>query len=509
MEPENTEFVKTKSNVLFWIYGSFLHFSLAYYLQSQLNANFFGVIDINSKPKRFFQEQTLVKFQKTWFYHDYIKKIQYEPDLQYLRNFEKSYDVDLWKLALNERFFYLHNRFYKFTKQEILSILEQEIKLFESILDEVKPDYFLTYDPVFHHQKLLLDMCRIKGVKILLVCSTGIENKYIITENAATFDLDKNNRKDPPYDIKITSSNMKNDYDVIFHNHLQNRNISILDKIRALKDYLADSDEKLVNSNFMYYGRTKLKVIKDALYFEIKQRRNYHFLKKHSTSAPDLNSPYVYFPMNINEEMNLLHYAPYYTDQIEVIRHIAKSIPINYVLYVKEHIAAGLRGWNNIDYYRQILDIPNVVLINPYFDNNVLLKNAELIATIRGTASLKAIRYGKPAIVFGEQPIQIMPSIFSVDVPDSLPKLIRLALKHKTDSADYEKYKEILDRRLFDFNMLEFENNRNKSFFSGGIFSNVVISNKEMIDFLNKNKIMLSNLMDAHLKIMLEQHDTP
>jgi len=501
--------VETKSNVLFWIYGSFLHFSLAYYLQSQLNANFFGVIDINSKPKRFFQEQTLVKFQKTWFYHDHIKKIQREPDLQYLRSFEKSYNINLWKLAINERFFYLHNRFYKFTKHEILSILEQEIKLFESILDEVSPDYFLTYDPVFHHQKLLLDMCRIKGVKVLLVCSTGIDNKFIITENAATFDLDKNSRNNPPSDIKITSNNTKNDYDLIFQRHLQNRNFSTFDKFTALKDYLADSDKKLINSNFMYYGRTKLKVIKDALYFEIKQRRNYHFLKKHSSLSPDLKTRFIYFPMNIVEELNLLHYAPYYTNQIEVIRHIAKSIPINYVLYVKEHILAGLRGWNNIDYYKQILDIPNVVLINPHFDNNLLLKNAELIATIRGTASLKAIRYGKPAIVFGEQPIQIMPSIFSVGAPDSLPKLIRLALKHKTDSTDYEKYKEILNHRTFEFNQLEFENNRNKSFFSGGIFSNVVISNKEMTNFLNKNKSLLVNLMDAHLKIMLGQQNTP
>jgi hypothetical protein len=71
-----------------------------------------------------------------WFFHDHIKKTQQLPDLDYLKNFEKKYQINLWKLALNERFFYMHNRFYQFTKQEILSILEQESKLFETVLDE-------------------------------------------------------------------------------------------------------------------------------------------------------------------------------------------------------------------------------------------------------------------------------------------------------------------------------------------------------------------------------------
>ena len=83
--------------------------------------------------------------------------------------------------------------------------------------------------------------------------------------------------------------------------------------------------------------------------------------------------------MAIDEEMNILHYAPYFTNQIEVIRHIAKSMPINYSLYVKEHIAAKLRGWHDVDYYKQLIDIPNVTFINPQFDHNELLENSQLL----------------------------------------------------------------------------------------------------------------------------------
>ena len=287
-----------KTKILFSLDGFLLHFCLSYYLKSQLDADFFGLIDINSKPKKFFEEQSLVKFQKNWFFHDHIKKTKREPDLDYLKKFERKYKIDLWKLALNERFFYIHNRFYKFQKNEILSILEQEIKLYESILDEVKPDYFLTYDPVFHHQKLLLDICRKKGINVLSVCSTRIKNKSILVENGATFDINSN------IQIKNISKNKNiltdDSYSSIIQNYVTSRNVNFSKKLIALKDYLLFSNSENIHSNFMYYGKTKFSVIKDAMYLELKRKKNYKFLEKNSVLSPDLSPSYIYFPMAID-----------------------------------------------------------------------------------------------------------------------------------------------------------------------------------------------------------------
>ena len=495
-----------KTKILFSLDGFLLHFCLSYYLKSQLDADFFGLIDINSKPKKFFEEQSLVKFHKNWFFHDHIKKTKQDPDLDYLRDFEKKYKIDLWKLVLNERFFYIHNRFYKFKRNEILSILEQEIKLYESILDEIKPDYFVTYDPVFHHQKLLLDLCKAKGIKILsTMIGTGIKNKTIIVEDGATYDLNQNSLTCISLNKKTNVEKVnKNSYDGVFQKYLKKRNSSFSNKIIALKDYLFSFDSDLVNSNFMYYGKNKFKVIKDVLALELKRSYRYNFLQKISTLTPDLNSPFVYFPMSIEEEMNLLHYAPYYTNQIEVIHHIAKAIPISHMLYVKDHIAAGLRGWHDKKYYKQIIDLPNVRLINPQYDNKILIKNSDLTITIRGLSSVRSLEYNKPSIVFGEQPVQIMPSVYRVESLNSLPNVIKKALSHKVDPSEYKRYEEILGERLFEFNMFDYENKRDESFFSGGILSNVPISQKNMINFLNENKEMFLNLSNAHLKILLK-----
>jgi len=263
-----------------------------------------------------------------------------------------------------------------------------------------------------------------------------------------------------------------------------------------------DFDSELINSNFMYYGKSKLKVVKDALTFELRRKINYQDLQKVSNSLPDLNLPYVYFPMSIDEEMNTLHYAPYYTNQIEVIRNIAQSIPINYVLYVKEHVAAGIRKWHDMDYYNQIIDIPNVILINPLVDNDLLVKNSKLVITTRGYSTLKALKHCIPSIVFGKQPAQIMPSIFHVDSLTSLPNLIKDALRHKVDSTEYQKYEDLLDDRLFEFNMFEYEIRRDTSLYSGNILSNTDISNNGMTNFLDLNKDMFENMVSAHLKII-------
>ncbi len=494
--------MKTKPNILFSIDGFLFHYCLSYYLQSHLDANFYGLIDINSKPKKFFENQTLVNFQKNWFLHDHIKKTNNKPDLEYLSNFENTYKIDLWKHVINERFFYLHNRFYNFQKNEILSILEQELKLFESMLNEAKPDYFLTFVPVFHHQKLLQDLCRVKGIKVLVVYFTGIKNKMIISEDGATFDLKPNSINNNFNKIKSNTIKENSNYDSLFSNFLKNRNTNFSDKILALKDYLLTSDSDLIDSNFMYYGRTKFKVIKDAFSLEYKRKWNFRFLHKNSILSPDLNIPFVYFPMNVVEEYNLLHYAPFYTDQIEVIRHIAKSIPIDHILYVKEHGGARIRGWNSINYYKKILDIPNVKLIHPNADNDILIQNSKLVISLRGTSAFKSIKYGKPLIIFGDIPFQIMPSVFPVDSLSSLSQLIQTALNHKVDPSEYEKYEQILGDRAFECNALEYHIRRNKAFFSGGILSNVPIHEKKMINFLDENKDMLSELIKAHLKII-------
>ena len=101
-----------KDKILVWIGAEFVHYFLTHSLQKKLDAEYYAIIDITNKPKKFFEEQKFVDFKKVWFYHDEIRIKDHEQvDLDYLKKFEEMYDINLWKLAINERIFY---RFYNF-----------------------------------------------------------------------------------------------------------------------------------------------------------------------------------------------------------------------------------------------------------------------------------------------------------------------------------------------------------------------------------------------------------
>ena len=148
------------------------------------------------------------------------------------------------------------------------------------------------------------------------------------------------------------------------------------------------------------------------------------------------------------------------------------------------------------------MEIPNVKLIHPYFDNNILLKNSQLLISVRGTTAYKAVKYSKPSIIFGDQPIEIIPSVFKVNSLLDLPNLIYKALKLKVDPTYFEKYKTLIDTKSIKFNMFNYENLRNSAFFAGGILSNVEIHEKNMLDFLKKNENMFSILVNNHIKLL-------
>ena len=115
--------------IIFWESGNFLSLFLANSLQKKINGEFYAIVDVPERQKLFYQKQKLVDFKKVWFFHDGISKPRKNVDTDFLTSFEEKYNINLWLLALNERLFNEYNEFYKFSREEILSILEDECKI--------------------------------------------------------------------------------------------------------------------------------------------------------------------------------------------------------------------------------------------------------------------------------------------------------------------------------------------------------------------------------------------
>ncbi len=133
-----------EKRILFWISEELIHFFLAKFLSEKTPGKFSAIIEGHPGLKDFFKNQNLVNFDKTWFLYDYLNKPFSKPDISYLKSFETRFKINLWEIAYSERLFYAEfNKYYLFNHDEILSIIEKHCKLYEQILDDIKPEFFL------------------------------------------------------------------------------------------------------------------------------------------------------------------------------------------------------------------------------------------------------------------------------------------------------------------------------------------------------------------------------
>src|SRR3989344_5166082 len=175
--------------ILFWLTTSLTNFGIAKFIKEKHECEIFAIADIVDRQKSFYEKQQLVKFQKIWYYHDHILKTKKKPDFEYLVSVEQKYKINLWLVASNERFFFDNDRFYKFSSDEILSILEQECKFFESIIDQVKPDFVIMGVYLYHYDHIFYEICKSKGIKVLILDSTNVGYRWMITNGTENFDL--------------------------------------------------------------------------------------------------------------------------------------------------------------------------------------------------------------------------------------------------------------------------------------------------------------------------------
>ncbi len=498
-----------KDKIIFWSDAFLLHYCLAYHLQNKYDADYYAIFDVADKPKNFFLNQKLVNFQKIWFYHDSIT-INSKPDLDYLSNFEEKYNIDLWKIAINERIFYRFNSFHHFTDESILSILEQECKFYEKILDEVKPDFLIAERPPYHHNHLFYELCKSRKIKTILLSQSRLAYKSLLGKHSYLLDsIDdfehiegKNRSFEELQNFLKTSSVSKQ-----IKNFKSKFTTSRIKKIKAANEFLLFSGNENLQTHYTYFGRTKSKVIFHALKSTLKKKYRNYFINKKLLSKIESNESFVYFPLAMDEERNLLIGAPFFTNQIETIRHIAKSLPIDHKLYVKEHYNVAIRDWRPISDYKEIIEIPNVKLFHPSVSNEELLRKSSLVITVGGTSGLEAAFYGKPSIILTDTNYSVLPSVHRVKSLDELPSIVRNSLKTKVDPKSLDKFIQILKKDSIDFDLYGFMTKMHEHFYYDGNLVNVSISNSMMNSFLEKNTVELEYLANAHKKKIMQYNN--
>ena len=477
---------------------------LSYHLQKKIDADFYAIYDLPNKTRLFFENQKLVNFKKTWYYHDQVNFKKNVIDMEYLSNFEKKYGIGLWNLAVNERLFYRFNKFHKFSTEEIWSILEQECRLFENILDEVKPDLFIAREQFQHHDEIFYQLCRAKGIKVLVSSATKSFDKYMISEHPAEFDY--SSISDSETSMKTTSFSelrkviQASDLVKQLEANNQKWRTSKSGKVNAATEFLFNSDNKNTKTHFTYFGRSKFSVLLDAIKQSLQKQSRSSFIDKNLQTSIDNSEKFIYFPLGLDEEHSLLLQAPFYTNQIETIRHVAKSLPIEYKLFVKEHPSTVTRNWRSISDYKEIMDIPNVRLLHYSVPKDEIFQNCSLVVSAMGSSSLDAAFYGKPSVILGKMFYSILPSVHYVKTLNELPETIRSSLQETVNLHDVERFLAIFKKNTFDFEYQTYIIKEANEFFYNAQLVDVKITEPQMKSFIEETTQMFSILVDEHIK---------
>ena len=134
------------------------------------------------------------------------------------------------------------------------------------------------------------------------------------------------------------------------------------------------------------------------------------------------SKPFVLYAYQMQPESSIDVLAAHYSDQITLIRQIARSVPSSHDFYVKphpDHVGGLSRA--KLD---EIARIPGVTLVDPFASGRDLMHRAALIVTPTGTMAYEAALHGSPSIIFAKEFYGCLPTVHHCQSIDVLPELV-------------------------------------------------------------------------------------
>lgn len=425
--------------------------ALAYeIMQKHPGTTFCSYVDTQSRLT-FLKEQVVTPFTAFLVEEDIHKKICDEKvDIEYLQWLESEYGIpNLWPYLYVDRVIMNGQllRDYPYdtpllSYEDMLKKLQVTARALIDFLDTEKPNAVVTSVIGSVGSMLLYHIAKKKGIQTIHIEFARIGSRIALTEDYSTLSWVRSRFKElqngssssykneaqkfltefrsapAPYDAD-TANDFYNTSRLKNLNFLRPKNLlhSISWHIRTfLKDVF--QAKKLDYTHVLIWWSTW-----DKIKRKVRALRGYQsFYFDHRTYT----GRYAYYPLHIEPEIAMLLYAPYYTNQIELIRATARSLPIDMLLFVKEH--PGMLGYRTRAYYKEITKIPNVRLISPGVPGNKLAQDAAITVTITSTSGWESLLLKKPVITFGDVYYNDIPGVLTCRNFEELPHMVKKQL---------------------------------------------------------------------------------
>lgn len=126
----------------------------------------------------------------------------------------------------------------------------------------------------------------------------------------------------------------------------------------------------------------------------------FEYIAETENTEPDLDQPFVYFPMQFQPEMTTSSLGGRYRDQLLALERLAELLPEGHLIYVKENPKQSGKLRSPLFFHR-LERIKQVRLMPSYANSQELLAKSVAVANVSGTVGWEAVSAGKAVLCFG------------------------------------------------------------------------------------------------------------
>ncbi|CAL2060684.1 hypothetical protein [Tenacibaculum sp. 190524A05c] len=310
---------------------------------------------------------------------------------------------------------------------------------FENLLSISKPDYIFDFDNSEIGRTVLWMVAEAMGIPYITIEHTRYKGVLIPNFNLGRWVDDYfieyfNNIKEELYLKEVV--NFRESEKIINEDYKNNKttkkkNNSLFFDLKRLyfyeKTVISKSlrKRKLLGRKFVF---PFLATFKESFIFFIQMVFRERYLLSNRNpyfKDPVENENYIYFPLHLIPESSTLIKAPFYPNEEEVISRIAKSLPLGWKLYIKEH--GAMIGERPLSFYKKVSRLSNVkfIKLDAYNDPKTWILKSKGVITITGTSSFEAAMLGKSSVVLGSVPFKMIKGVNSCADLNNLSEIIR------------------------------------------------------------------------------------
>lgn len=300
----------------------------------------------------------------------------------------------------------------------MLRLLEETTRALEALFDETRPDVVLSFICVTVADYLGYRIARARGIPFLNLRPTRISNHVYLAETIfepapslrSAFEARRASRaRDEWTERAARYVEGVAQGEARYEGILQSP--PVLDRaaaaLRRIPKAVATTAAAFFGSEPDAHAAPPLRAVWHR-YVEGPRRTRAFRRMARGTGEAVAGGGFALFPLHTEPEVTLLVYSRHCMNQIEVVRALAQSLPAGMSVLIKEHpVAIGKRPPG---FYRKLLEIPGVSLAEPRLSSRHLVERCSLVATIAGSIGLEAAFRGKPVLLFGHAPFEVLPA---------------------------------------------------------------------------------------------------